>query len=486
MSGYRRVYSAAVGRCRPAFFLILLSLGASPSAHARAVDPFYEGLLDRGARELDAGRAAKAEPLLRTACFGFLDQTDLLAEGLVQLGRAQSRTGNKVGLRRTLDRLIEVESLFGAYSALDKPALKEALERDLTQVLPEAEVRATGLFSRHVAVAVPTPRAPLSVRQQRRALEGDLSANPQDREVLWQLAQLDLANGKPKRAGEWLDRLLASHPQDAPALCIRADLAISRRECTPVIAALDCPGLAADEGQAAFVNDCLESAGIAAADPTASKGSFADPTPAADTLPIEEPDDGKSTEELSEPQTIPLDPETPSVTDSASESPEATVQPPGDKAGFEPQESAGPPDAADQGQQLPEATAGDPTLASRLLGLRDEVDKAQVRADLAEPRVQAGLIANDYPDSPAAQYLAAEIAFRVADYPSAVEYFRRAGDPSPEQHVLLFFLAVSLFETEQLEEAERALRLALPKLEASKPSEYVRSYIDKILGAPAE
>lgn len=485
--------------------LMAATLSLQPVSAQAAVDPFYTDLLEQGSQALESGRPAKAEGLLHTACFGLLDDTTLLAEGLVQLARAQALSGHRIGLRRTLDRLLAVESRFDSYSKLARNDLKVAFERDLSAALTSAEIMATGLLSQPAEAAVEAPPAPPppSRRQQRRALEQRLSESPSDRDALWQLAELDVSARRLKRASSWLDRLLADHPDDGPARCLRGEIAVLRGECEPVLAALPCAGVATRTAAATFAAACLEAAGrpeeaaelLASLpeDPPPGDDEPVDlePTPEAGSGPSGEASAGEidSASEPSAPDfrapaaEEPRDNETTSGPGPPSTSESVGTEPPGGDAGeTNPAPEIDPAPDEVTPVDLVTRDNGAP-LAVRLLRLRDAVDRAQVRSDLIEVRRGAEALANEHPESTTAQFLAAEIAFRSADYASAVDYFTRGGGPSPEQHVLLFFMAVSLFETGDLEAAERALSEALPRLEAGGLSDYVRSYVDKILGS---
>lgn len=104
---------------------------------------------------------------------------------------------------------------------------------------------------------------------------------------------------------------------------------------------------------------------------------------------------------------------------------------------------------------------------------------ARTRGDLEEPFRLAREVADARPASRTAQYLAAEIAYRAARWEEAVAYFRRGGDPADGNPMLLFYMAVSLYEAGEPEAAADALRRSLPRIEHTP---FVRAYRSKILG----
>ena len=80
------------------------------------------------------------------------------------------------------------------------------------------------------------------------------------------------------------------------------------------------------------------------------------------------------------------------------------------------------------------------------------------------------------------QHTAAEIAYRASRWADAVRHFRHGGDPGEGQPLLLFYLAVSLWETGSQQEAAAVMRRCDGKL---RPTPFVQAYRDRILGATA-
>lgn len=88
-------------------------------------------------------------------------------------------------------------------------------------------------------------------------------------------------------------------------------------------------------------------------------------------------------------------------------------------------------------------------------------------------------VAEAHPDSAEAQHLAAEAAYRLSRWGDAATYFRRGGDPGEDKPELLFYMAVSFFESGDPAGAAAAIRRSLPNL---RKTEYVQAYEKKILG----
>jgi hypothetical protein len=122
---------------------------------------------------------------------------------------------------------------------------------------------------------------------------------------------------------------------------------------------------------------------------------------------------------------------------------------------------------------LTDAEKGKMGTARRLLG---EEGKAK---DLREAFQLAREVADAHPESSEAQHLAAEAAYRISRWGDAATYFRRGGDPGEKQPELLFYMAVSLYESGDATGAAAALRRSLPNLQRTP---YVDGYARKILG----
>ncbi len=142
-----------------------------------------------------------------------------------------------------------------------------------------------------------------------------------------------------------------------------------------------------------------------------------------------------------------------------------------------------PPSAAGSADAPAGATSLAPAERAKLDRARELLAQARRRDALDEPFRLAREVADAHPEFREAQHLAAVIAYRAEQWGDAVRYFRRGGDPGDAQAETLFYLAVSLYETGDLEAAASALRRSLPHIQSTP---FVRSYREKILGDGAD
>ena len=425
--------------------ILACALAVGCTTPAAAADNFYLSLLDRGTRELDSGRAADAEQPLRTACFGFLDEPVLLAEGLIQLGRAQAALGKRSDLEATLDRLIEIQDRFNAYSDFDKAELKSRFEKTVRASLPPTSIQRLSMFSPPAPPSASSSKQ--SLRSQRRALEKLLRVSPGEPAALWALARLENSDGKPQRAAVLLDRLLTAQPDHGEARCLRARIGIQRKNCSPALAGVpSCSDLAASANSAGFLLRCLVDG---ARWPEAREFLASLPTPRRTSGPVT-----RWAAKIPQPTEI------------------AEVPQPG-TSDAEPDRTA------------PGATEPEPEVVlaispeERIRRLRKELEAVSELAELDLTMKRAADLAEEFPGSSACQHLAAEVAYRAGDWPRASEYFARGGPPNLEQPTFLFYMAVALFETGDTVRAADLLVAALPKL---RKTPFVNRYTTKILG----
>lgn len=111
--------------------------------------------------------------------------------------------------------------------------------------------------------------------------------------------------------------------------------------------------------------------------------------------------------------------------------------------------------------------------ARKLLTAEGKIKELRQAFDLARE------VADAHSDSIEAQHLAAEAAYRVSRWKEAAEYFKRGGEPGTDQPELLFYMAVSLYESGDAQSAATVLRRSLPNLQRTP---YVEAYARKILG----
>ncbi len=414
----------------------LLTLGCLflLAAGAGGAESFYIGLMEMGSRDYLRGDYPTAAKKLEIACFGLLDDPQLLTRGLIRLALAQAGAGNDRGFNATVDRLLEVESRFGSYSGLSaETTFKIEFERLLAQRYSADALDAIPAFS---AVAARMRQADLTAlppKRLRKELERRLAANPRDSEALVLLTRLDIAQDREPRAEARLAGILAADAEHRMARCLHGQIKLRRDDCAGAMEDLSwCSRPPADEVLGAHYLRCL----VAAADWQAA-GSFLASLPLA----------LRSREEVAN-LILTIPPETL----------ETLARAPGAEVGAVPQ--------------------AEPALAADEVGeLRDRLAAVTGRGELDELFARVAERAGQRPEDGELQHLAAEVAYRRADYATAVDFFRRGGVPGPGRPLLSFYLAVSLFEIGQTEEAARVLEAALPMLESTPFVERYRRLI---------
>lgn len=133
-----------------------------------------------------------------------------------------------------------------------------------------------------------------------------------------------------------------------------------------------------------------------------------------------------------------------------------------------------------------EPEALQPVEQARLERAREILAQAQQAGALDEARSLAQPLADAHPGRPDLQQLVGEIAYRSSRWDEAAEYLLRGlgrdlvSDATLpiERPELLFYLAVSLYESGRPTEARAPLERALPRIERTR---FVDQYIEKIL-----
>jgi hypothetical protein len=108
------------------------------------------------------------------------------------------------------------------------------------------------------------------------------------------------------------------------------------------------------------------------------------------------------------------------------------------------------------------------------------VDEASSSAEITRAYAITGKLAIDYPGHPEAQILAAQGAYRAAQWERAAEYFEASGNLVDAEPLYQLYFAISLFETGDLERAAVLLDLALPSVLRTP---FVESYVERIYAA---
>jgi hypothetical protein len=127
------------------------------------------------------------------------------------------------------------------------------------------------------------------------------------------------------------------------------------------------------------------------------------------------------------------------------------------------------------------------TPAAPSLSAADEASLREAQQKLAAARDSeevlaayeiAAAVAARHPRERRVQHLAGEIAYRASRWGDAVRHFQQGGDPGEEQPLLLFYLAVALWESGQRQEAAEVMRRCDGKLRSTP---FVESYRRRIL-----
>ena len=139
-----------------------------------------------------------------------------------------------------------------------------------------------------------------------------------------------------------------------------------------------------------------------------------------------------------------------------------------------------PPQSGDVAQAGDTLSAAD---ARELARLRELLPTVTSTAEVEHVYAAAAELAARHPADRAVQHTAAEVAYRASRWRDAVAHFQRGGDPGEEQPLLLFYFAVSLWESGDRAAAAEAMARTEGRL---RRTEFVESYRRKILpAAPA-
>ncbi|NWG00179.1 MAG: hypothetical protein HXY19_04490 [Thermoanaerobaculaceae bacterium] len=200
---------------------LVLAVAVLWAVTAQAAHPFYEDLLRRGTEDFNRRDYERAARRLRIACFGLLDEPQVLAEGLTRLALAQAGANDRAGFAETFQRLEEVEERFAAYSAGSIAAeMRTAFEAMVLRFLPPARVAASPTFSR----LLPRPAEILTQwppAKRRKELEKRIREEPGDIRWRMALAELELHDGRADAAWIQADAALTLAPGNTYARRLR-------------------------------------------------------------------------------------------------------------------------------------------------------------------------------------------------------------------------------------------------------------------------
>ncbi|MFN7941394.1 MAG: hypothetical protein U0X73_07320 [Thermoanaerobaculia bacterium] len=457
-------------------------LALSAASSAQTVDPFYLDLAREGQAELARGATDEAVRDLRFACFGMLEQPELLAGCLVRLGLAQSALGDSTGFDETFSRLQTVEERFQVYATARIDAgERRKFEALVIERVPAETLRSVPAFAGMAAARLAAELAKLPEKQRYQELAKRAAAEPD--EPMWrlQLAGIELDRGHAKEALTALAPFADSVGEGRVA-CLRG-LALSRLErCAEAVEALrSCaagmaPRTAVAQVACLVALDRADAARVFAAGLAAEIAGDRDVQRAVDKIPPLEPPKTAAREPKAKipPATAPAGPKA-----AASPGPKAAA--PKDAVPKTPPALA-PAEAAKAPAGLPASPPKAPPLTaaeqSRITAARQALDRTATREELAARRAEIGELADRHPEQADLQLLAGTLAYRTSDWAAGAGYFRRGGKLDPEQPLNGFYMAVCLYESGERAAAAEALRGALPRL---KRTPFVESYVEKIL-----
>jgi tetratricopeptide (TPR) repeat protein len=453
-------------------FAVAIWPAVSPSAHA--ADAFYEDLLIEGGTALSRGLHSEAVELLRTACFGLLEEPPRLAGCLVELGLAQAALGDVAGIRETFDRIGQIEERFGAYRQAPIPEeQRAAFETELARHVPRNQLVRVPLLQERARDAAADQIAALPPRERRKALEGRLRTNSQDAMALSLMVELELELGRERRAVESADLLIAAAPGSTEAHCTRGRALAADSRCQEAVPELEsCARETMGPGLARITLTCLARLERW----SEAEALLSELEPAILEAPAIQP----LAEQIAAALAPPVDPAAEEALDAGT--PEDTPAP----RQADPEIAMVPPPAAEPPQPTPrsEPAPGSVTAApnhpaaAELEQLRTAVDAIKTREELDALHDSVALFANQHPDYPEAQFVAGRVAYLGKRWEEAAAFFGRGGRPGPERAELLFYMAVASFESGNRAAARDLLESALPRLEKTA---FVRGYVEKIL-----
>ena len=450
--------STALSPVLSAALLLAAALLPFPARPAAAADPFYLGLLRDGTAAYNRKDYAQAAHDLRLACFGLLDEPAPLGDCLVRLAAAQGAAGDADGFLATFGRLAEAEERFGVYGRLAlPPEIKEAFEERAAATVPPSTLAAVPTFASLAARHAEARWSALPPKERRKELAARLAKEPRDPVANRLLAELDFAEGRTKEAVARAEQAAALAPQDANAVCLRGLTRAWARRCKEAVPDLGpCPRSLREARYATALLGCW-----------VELGEWREAQGVADALPADLRADRQIATLIAKVELHPsASPAAASATAGrapGAESPAAAPRLPTAQASRAAPSSAPALSAAERGS-LDRARG---LLAST------RTDDLKQAFDLARP------VAEAHPGLREAQLLAGEAAYRNSRWREAAAYLRRGGEPPADRPELLFYLAVSLYESGDGPAAATALRRSLPRLQKTP---YVELYARRILG----
>lgn len=449
--------------------LALALSGASPLfSQGHAPDEFYVARLRDGKQLLELKRPAEAVDPLRIATFGFLDYPAQLEEGLVLLALAQSGAGQTADTEATVTRFVMVEQRFATYRGLPLgPDSRTAFEALLRRIVRE-DALAQVPSLKHLVDTDEQKLAKLPPKERIRALEQRAQSEPANPAWPLALAREAAAQGEPKSAISWAQKVLQIDQTNVEARAIRGSALVVRKSYAAALEDLKAlppqrfdadPALRADLFVALAGAKDWDTARTVLESVREEDRARKDVAAAARSLPKE-----KSAPAAEEPSRAGASGSAPA--DAAVSSGPA----PGSKQASAPNERAASGGAvpADAG-----VTAGQPPAA--------EARALQQQGKIAEARALLTRELEKDPRNREARKALLESAYLTKEWKLCAAYVKRLEPFDEGEEPAMFYAAVALWETGRDDQAKEYLRRARPKI-ASNP--FVDYYTKRILGKP--
>lgn len=482
-----RAAGRAWNPCRVLGTLALLLL-AGPLL---AADSFYMGLLRRGSDAYNRRDYPEAVRLLRVACFGFLEEPELLADGLTRLALAQLEVGDEEAFRESFQRIQEIEARFGAYTkATMAPEQRQGFERTVLRLVPRATIQADPTFSR----LLPKPEdmlANLPAKQRRAELESLFRKDPN--EVRWpmMLAELEHRESRFAQAVKAADAALKVAPEKPEAVRLRG-LALAADERW-ALALPDLQGLPANLKDPQVLEATLRC--LVGLERWTDAVAFAEGLPASvaavpsvtrlarqageEQRKEQQRAARKATRPAPTPTAPPVAPEAASPRTTPAPAASLVVAPPPSPAKASPTRPPARSPRATTAQATPVPTRQEASLTPADAASLEQAQALVRSNELVKAYGLASQVAEANPQVAEAQRVAGEMAYRIARWPDTVRYFRRAGGVPDGQPQRQFYFAVGLMETGDKAAAAQELQRCVATLERTP---FVDEVVRKILG----
>lgn len=474
--------------------LVRPALAQETPRTAAAPDAFYLSLLRDGRAEMLRGDALAARKSFRLACFGFLEQPVVLAEGLVRLGLAEAALGDREAFVATFSRLTEVEERFAAYAAaagaLSADERRVFEGRALEWVTPEV-LRSLPSFAPLLARKSEVDLSQLAPRERTRELEKRAAAEPGVARWKVLLAADDAANDRAAKALVHLEGVPDAAEQGS-AGCLRGRALARLKRCDEAVVALAaCVPATSDALLAEAHLTCL----VALERSDAARAFAARITrPAADAPAVRKAIARLPEPRIPAPTQIAPPPAVAKPPGAAAKPPDAVAKPPAAPAKPPkktpavasppaPPSQPSPPSQSSQRSQAKASpsrlTAEEERVVATAQGLLKTVEN---RDELRQGLALVQPVADRLPERGDLQLLAGEIAYRAGLWTTGADYFRRStperkGPTDPTQR---FYYAVCLYEAGDRAGAAAVAATGLEKL-ARLP--FVEAYLAKIRAA---